>query len=71
MIKTIFCLAEKKIYLKFVSEEFILSWLEKICSQPRAASLLNKNHPLLNQMFSHFNRYLQESLKQSVKVQTK
>lgn len=55
----------------FVSEDFVTSWLEKICSQPRSASLLNKNHPLLNQFFSHFNRYLQESLKQPVKVQAK
>ncbi|CAF0765035.1 unnamed protein product [Brachionus calyciflorus] len=55
----------------FVSEDFVASWLEKICSQPRTASLLNKNHPLVNQFFSHFNHYLQETLKQPVKIQAK
>ena len=54
-----------------VSEEFVSSWMEKICTTARSASLLNKNHPLVNNLFLHFNHYLQETVKFAVKVQTK
>lgn len=51
-----------------VSDEFVTSWLNQICNVPRSASLLNKNHPLVNNLFSHFNHYLQESVKMPVKI---
>lgn len=54
-----------------VSEDFVSSWLENVCGTSRAASLLNKNHPLVNNLFSHFNHYLQEAVKYPVKVQAK
>ena len=54
-----------------VSEEFISSWLNKVCSVPRSASVLNKNHPLINNFFSHFNNYLKEVVKYPVKVHQK
>jgi hypothetical protein len=54
-----------------VSEEFISSWLDKVCSVSRSASVLNKNHPLINNFFSHFNHYLQETIKYPVKVHQK
>lgn len=54
-----------------VSEDFVSSWLSQMCDTPRAASLLNKNHPLVNNLFAHFGHYLQESIKFPVRVQTK
>jgi len=54
-----------------VSEEFVSSWLKQICSVPRSPSLLNKNHPLVNNLFAHFTHYLQESVKLPVKVPAK
>jgi len=54
-----------------VSENFISSWLKRICGTSRAASLLTKNHPLVSNLFTHFNHYLQESVKLPVKVQSK
>ncbi len=54
-----------------VSDTFIESWLDKICSVSRSASLLNKNHPLVNNFFSHFSHYLQEAVKYPVKVHSK
>ncbi|RNA32274.1 nicalin-1-like isoform X3 [Brachionus plicatilis] len=54
-----------------ISGDFVSSWMEKICFQPRTASLINKNHPLINLFFAHFNRYMQESLRQLVKIQAK
>lgn len=54
-----------------VSEDFVSSWLDQICGQARSASLLNKNHALVNNLFSHFNHYLQESVKFPAKVQSK
>lgn len=55
----------------YVSEEYVSSWLDQICKTSRAASLLNKNHPLVHNLFTHFNHYLQESVKFPVKVHTK
>ena len=54
-----------------VSDEFISSWLDKVCSVSRSASVLNKNHPLINNFYSHFNHYLQETVKYPVKVHPK
>lgn len=54
-----------------VSEKFVTSWLERICGTSRAASLLTKNHPLVFNLFTHFNHYLQESVKLPAKVQSK
>ena len=54
-----------------VSEEFVSAWLEQMCTKSRAASLLTKNHPLVNNLFQHFTHYLQESVKLPVKVSTK
>lgn len=53
------------------SEEAVSSWLSQLCSVPRSASLLTKNHPLVANFFSHFNHYLQETIKLPVRVQTK
>ena len=54
-----------------VSEEFISSWLDKVCGVSRSASVLNKNHPLINNFHSHFNHYLHETVKYPVKVHPK
>lgn len=54
-----------------VSKDFVSSWLRQICSEARAASLLNKNHPLVNNLYAHFGHYLQETVKLPVKVQAK
>lgn len=54
-----------------VSSDFVTSWLNQVCGTPRAASLMNKNHPLVSNMFAHFSHYLHESVKWPVKVQQK
>lgn len=54
-----------------VSDEFVMSWLEEVCKTSRSASLLNKNHPLISNFYSHFSRYLHESIKYPVKVHPK
>lgn len=54
-----------------VSEEFLRSWLSQVCNIPRSASLLNKNHPFITNIFHHFNHYLQESVKYPVRLQIK
>ncbi len=54
-----------------VSAEFVGSWLEQVCGTARAAQLLNKNHPLVSNLFAHFSHYLQEAVRWPVKVQAK
>lgn len=51
-----------------VSDEFVASWLAQACSVPRSPSLLNKNHPLVNNLYAHFSHYLHESVKMPIKV---